>query len=123
MDRLQIKPAQRLSGVAAVAADKSISHRLAMIAAVAEGPTTIHNFAQSLDCQSTVECLRNLGVRADCDRSSLTIHGRGLDGLEGSSRDLDAGNSGTTVRLLCGLLADLHSYPPSLETSRSRAGR
>src|SRR5213593_143206 len=105
MDRLQIKPAQRLSGVAAVAADKSISHRLAMIAAVAEGPTTIHNFAESLDCQSTVECLRNLGVRAERDKSTLTIQGRGLHGLQGCSRNLDAGNSGTTVRLMSGLLA------------------
>src|SRR2546427_12699802 len=76
-----------------------------MIAAVAEGTTTIHNFAESLDCQSTVECLRTLGVRAERDRSTLTIHGRGLDGLEESSRDLDAGNSGTTVRLMSGLLA------------------
>ena len=105
MDRLEIKPAQRLGGVTSVAADKSISHRLAMIAAVAEGVTTIHNFAESVDCQSTLECLRNLGVHAERDGSTVTIHGRGLHGLERSSRVLDAGNSGTTVRLMAGLLA------------------
>ena len=105
MDRLEIKPAQRLSGVTSVAADKSISHRLAMIAAVAEGVTTIHNFAESVDCQSTLECLRNLGVHVERDGSTVTIHGRGLHGLERSSRVLDAGNSGTTVRLMSGLLA------------------
>jgi len=105
MDRLEIKPAQRLGGVTSVAADKSISHRLAMIAAVAEGVTTIHNFAESVDCQSTLECLRNLGVHVERDGSTVTIHGRGLHGLERSSRVLDAGNSGTTVRLMAGLLA------------------
>ena len=105
MDRLEIKPAQRLSGVTSVAADKSISHRWAMIAAVAEGVTTIHNFAESVDCQSTLECLRNLGVHVERDGSTVTIHGRGLHGLERSSRVLDAGNSGTTVRLMSGLLA------------------
>src|SRR5881296_1949545 len=105
MENLEIKPAGRLSGVTPVAADKSISHRLAMIAAIAEGATTIHNFAESADCQSTLECLRNLGVKVEHTGSSLTIHGRGLHGLEPSARDLDAGNSGTTVRLLSGLLA------------------
>ena len=105
METLEIKPAGRLSGVTPVAADKSISHRLAMIAAIAEGATTIHNFAESADCQSTLECLRNLGVKVEHTGSSLTIHGRGLHGLEPSARDLDAGNSGTTVRLLSGLLA------------------
>ena len=105
MDPLEIKPAQRLIGVTSVAADKSISHRLAMIAAVAEGVTTIHNFAESVDCQTTLECLRNLGVHVERDGSTVTIHGRGLHGLERSSRVLDAGNSGTTVRLMSGLLA------------------
>src|SRR5437667_267588 len=105
MDSLEIKPAERLSGVTPVAADKSISHRLAMIAAIAEGATTIHNFAESVDCQSTLECLRNLGVKVERTRSSLTIHGRGLHGLEPPPQALDAGNSGTTVRLMSGLLA------------------
>src|SRR5437870_8594915 len=105
MDSLEIKPAERLSGVTPVAADKSISHRLAMIAAIAEGATTIHNFAESVDCQSTLECLRNLGVKVERTRSWLTIHGRGLHGLEPPPQALDAGNSGTTVRLMSGLLA------------------
>jgi len=105
MDSLEIKPAERLSGVTPVAADKSISHRLAMIAAIAEGATTIHNFAESVDCQSTLECLRNLGVKVERTRSWLTIHGRGLHGLEPPAQALDAGNSGTTVRMMSGLLA------------------
>src|SRR3989442_1484338 len=105
MDSLEIKPAERLSGVTPVAADKSISHRLAMIAAIAEGATTIHNFAESVDCESTLECLRNLGVKVERTRSWLIIHGRGLHGLEPPPQTLDAGNSGTTVRSMSGLLA------------------
>src|SRR5436189_1996328 len=105
METLEIKPAGRLSGVTPVAADKSISHRLAMIAAIAEGATTIHNFAESVDCQSTLECLRKLGVKVERTRASLTVHSRALHGLEPAARVLDAGNSGTTVRLRSGLLA------------------
>src|SRR2546430_6216694 len=105
LNRLKIKPAQRLGGEACVAPDKSFSRGWAIIAAVAEGVTTIHNFAESVDCQSTLECLRNLGVHVERDGSTVTIHGRGLHGLERSSRVLDAGNSGTTVRLMSGLLA------------------
>src|SRR5947208_10925878 len=119
MDSLEIKPAERLSGVTPVAADKSISHRLAMIAAIAEGATTIHNFAESADCQSTLECLRNLGVKVEHTGSSLTIHGRGLHGLEPSARDLHAGNSGTTVRLLSGLLAGCRFESTFVEIGRA----
>ena len=85
--------------------DKSISHRLAMIGAVAEGNTTIHNFAQSADCQSTLDCLTDLGVAIKRTGSTVKIEGRGLKGLQKASRGLNAGNSGTTVRLMCGLLA------------------
>src|SRR5205809_6633487 len=105
METLEIKPAGRLSGVTPVAADKSISHRLAMIAAIAEGETTIHNFAESADCESTLECLRRLGARIRQEGSAVTIHGSGLRGLKTPARELDAGNSGTTVRLMSGILA------------------
>src|SRR5437773_2398969 len=105
MESLEIKPAGKLSGVTPVASDKSISHRLAMIAAIAEGATTIHNFAQSVDCQNTLECLRNLGVKVEGTRSSLSIHGSGLQGQEPPAHALDAGNSGTAVRMMSGLLA------------------
>src|SRR5258705_5013309 len=104
-DRLKSAPAVRISGEACVPGDKSISHRLAMIGAVAEGETTIHNFAESVDCQSSLDCLRDLGVGIKRSGSTVTIDGRGLTGLRKASRELNAGNSGTTVRLMSGLLA------------------
>src|SRR5438045_3711881 len=87
-DRLQIAPAVRISGGASVPGDKSISHRLAMIGAVAEGNTTIHNFAESADCQSTLDCLTDLGVAIKRDGSTVTVEGRGLKGLQKASRAL-----------------------------------
>jgi 3-phosphoshikimate 1-carboxyvinyltransferase len=107
MDCLEIKPAAKISGTASVPGDKSISHRLAMLGAIAEGITVIHNFASSVDCRSTLECLRRLGVKIDQTGSTVAVHGRGLQGLQKPSRELDAGNSGTTVRLMSGILAGL----------------
>jgi len=104
-DRLQIAPAVRISGEAHVPGDKSISHRLAMLGAVAEGTTTIHNFAESADCQSTLDCLSGLGVAIERKGSAVTIEGRGLKGLQKPPGALNAGNSGTTVRLMSGLVA------------------
>jgi 3-phosphoshikimate 1-carboxyvinyltransferase len=76
-----------------------------MLGGIADGTTTVHNFAESADCQSTLECLRRLGVTIRQDGSTVTIQGRGLDGLTPPSRELDAGNSGTTVRLMSGILS------------------
>src|SRR5215831_10434718 len=104
-DRLKVTPAQRISGVAAVTGDKAISHRLAMIGAIARGKTVIRNFSESADCASTIECLRRLGATIRRESNTLTVEGRGLDGLQQSSSDLDAGNSGSTVRFMSGLLA------------------
>ena len=104
-DRVEIAPAVRISGKASVPGDKSISHRLAMIGAVAEGDTTIHNFAESADCQSTLDCLRDLGAPIKRTGSTVTIEGRGLKGLRKATGELNAANSGTTVRLMSGLLA------------------
>src|SRR5947207_7753239 len=103
VDRLEITPAVRIGGVASVPGDKAISHRLAMMGAIAEGTTVIHNFAESADCASTLECLRRLGVAIRRDGSKVTIAGSGLQGLLTPSRELDAGNSGTTVRFMSGL--------------------
>src|SRR6516162_658965 len=100
MDRLEVKPAARIEGTASVPGDKSISHRLAMLAAVAEGTTTIHNYAESIDCASTLECLRRLGNTVRRNGNRVEIEGRGLKGATTPSRELDAGNSGTTVRLM-----------------------
>ena len=85
--------------------DKSISHRLAMIGAVAEGITTIHQFAASADSHSTLECLRRLNVSFTEMDATVSIQGRGLAGLAQPSTVLDAQNSGTTVRMLSGIVA------------------
>src|SRR5262245_14344455 len=106
-DRLQIKPAPAIGGIASVPGDKSISHRLAMVGAVADGTTLIKNFAESADCASTLECLRRLGVPIERAGTTVTIQGCGLRGLRAPSERLDAGNSGTTVRLMSGPLAGL----------------
>src|SRR6266566_2595461 len=104
-DRLEITPAVRIGGVVSVPGDKAISHRLAMLGAIAEGATVIRNFAESADCASTLECLRRLGVPIEREGSTVRIEGRGLHGFQQSSRELDAGNSGSTVRFMSGLVA------------------
>src|SRR5438094_3954617 len=104
-DRLEITPAVRIGGVASVPGDKAISHRLAMLGAIARGPTVIRNFAESADCASTLECLRRLGVVIQRDKNTVHIEGRGLSGFQKPSRELDAGNSGSTVRFMSGLVA------------------
>ena len=106
MDEIRIEPCHRLRGTITVPGDKSISHRLAMLAAIAEGETTIANFSTSADCQSTLNCLRSLKVRATFSHEGiLTIHGRGLSGVQAPEGPLDAGNSGSTMRMLSGILA------------------
>ncbi len=101
----QITPANKIGGVADVPGDKAISHRLAMLAAIAEGSTTIRNFAESADCASTLECLRRLGVPIQRSGSTVTVQGCGLEGLKAPVLELDAGNSGSTVRFMSGLIA------------------
>jgi 3-phosphoshikimate 1-carboxyvinyltransferase len=85
--------------------DKSISHRAAMIAALAEGTSSISNFSTSADCAATVSCLQALGVAIERDHNALAITGVGLDGLGEAETPLDCRNSGTTMRLLAGILA------------------
>lgn len=104
-DVKKVAPAAEIRGKVRVPGDKSISHRLAMLGGIADGITTIHNFAESADCQSTLQCLRRLGVRLSQEGFTVTIHGRGASGLVAPTQDLDAGNSGTTVRLMSGILA------------------
>ena len=89
--------------------DKSISHRLAMLGAIAKGKTVIRGFSGSADCTSTLNCLRQLGVGIESPQPGhVVIRGRGLRGLEASERLLDAGNSGSTLRMLSGILAGQH---------------
>jgi 3-phosphoshikimate 1-carboxyvinyltransferase len=105
-DKIQISPCGKLCGDVSVPGDKSISHRLAMLASIAEGESTIANFSTSADCLSTLECLRALGIDAVVrDETLLTIRGRGLAGLKAPAQTLNAGNSGSTLRMLSGILA------------------
>jgi len=94
-----------VTGSITLPGDKSISHRYAMIGALAEGDTSIANFSTGADCRSTVECVRALGIEVAGAATELVIHGKGLDGLRAPVCDLDAGNSGSTIRMLSGILA------------------
>ena len=85
--------------------DKSISHRYAMLAALAEGTSELRNFAAAADCHSTLACMKSLGAEVKVDGTTIRVTGHGLHGLKSSWRALDAGNSGTTIRLLSGILA------------------
>ena len=101
----RISPARSISGSICLPGDKSISHRYAMIAAIAEGETRISNYSTGADCHSTLGCLRGLGVEIEERGTEVTVRGRGLDGLRAPAADLDAGNSGSTIRMLSGILA------------------
>lgn len=100
-----ISPAATVSGTVVLPGDKSISHRYAMLAAVAEGTSRIQNYSTGADCQSTLGAVADLGIPVERQETTVTIHGRGLDGLAAPSRQLDAGNSGSTIRMLSGILA------------------
>ena len=94
-----------LKGEVTVPGDKSISHRAVMFGALSEGKTEITNFLQGADCLSTIGCFRRLGIDIENQENTVTIWGKGLDGLSAPFGTLDAGNSGTTTRLISGILA------------------
>ncbi len=100
-----IQPARNLAGAIRLPGDKSISHRWAMIAALAEGKTKIKGYATGEDCHSTLGILSKLGIAVKDGGSEVEIEGRGLDGLQGTEEVLDAGNSGSTIRMMSGILA------------------
>src|SRR5262245_9684624 len=100
----RILPADGLSGSVSLAGDNSISHRYAMLGAIAEGTTKLENFSTGADCASTLSCLRKLGVNWEQKGSSIKIHGRGPK-LQAPTLPLDCGNSGSTIRMLSGILA------------------
>ncbi|HKP38585.1 MAG TPA: 3-phosphoshikimate 1-carboxyvinyltransferase [Pyrinomonadaceae bacterium] len=100
-----IRPARRIRGRLEMPGDKSISHRAAMIAALARGTSRLKNFSTSADCAATLRCLAELGVSIERERHEITVEGAGLNGLRSVSTPLDCGNSGTTMRLLAGILA------------------
>jgi 3-phosphoshikimate 1-carboxyvinyltransferase len=103
--RQVISPGGAISGVAELPGDKSISHRYAIVAALSEGTSEIYNYASAADCRSTLECLRRLGVPYKAESNCVRIVGVGLGGLKAPKRALDAQNSGTTIRMLAGVLA------------------
>ena len=105
MKKETIHPAKALSGGIELPGDKSISHRYAMLAALAEGTSELRHFAAARDCHSTLGCVKSLGADVHVDGTTVKITGRGLRGLKGSWRNLDAENSGTTIRLLSGILS------------------
>jgi 3-phosphoshikimate 1-carboxyvinyltransferase len=101
----RLSPARAITGTLILPGDKSISHRYAMIASIAEGATRICNYSTGADCQSTLACVRALGVEVEGEGTEFIIYGKGLDGLREPAADLDAGNSGSTIRMLSGILA------------------
>jgi 3-phosphoshikimate 1-carboxyvinyltransferase len=100
-----IQPSKALSGSTELPGDKSISHRYAMLSALANGTSELRNFAAARDCHSTLRCIKSLGAGVKVDGSTVHITGHGLRGLKSSWRTLDAENSGTTIRLLSGILS------------------
>jgi len=123
---MRIRPAERLRGRARVPGDKSVSHRAAMLAALAHGSTTITNFSSSADCSSTLEVLRRLGVVVERDGATVRVEGAGADGggqgFRQPTSELDCGNSGTTMRLMAGVLA-AQPFASTLTGDESLSGR
>lgn len=103
--KVTIHPSSALQGQIRLPGDKSISHRYGMLASIAEGTSVIGNYSSGADCQSTLGCMRSMGVRIEKEGTEVTIHGVGLDGLQAPTETLDAGNSGSTIRMLSGILA------------------
>jgi 3-phosphoshikimate 1-carboxyvinyltransferase len=100
-----ISPARSVSGAVLLPGDKSISHRYGMLGAIADGTTKIDNYSTGADCQSTLGCVRALGIAVEKHDNQVIIEGRGMRGLREATGALDAGNSGSTIRMLTGILA------------------
>jgi 3-phosphoshikimate 1-carboxyvinyltransferase len=102
---VRLSPARRFRGRFTLPGDKSVSHRAAILGALANGTTRLSNFSSAADCASTLACLASLGVEIAREGGRVTIAGRGFDGLVAAAAELDAGNSGSTLRMLAGVLA------------------
>lgn len=102
---MKITHAKSLRGEITVPGDKSISHRAVMFGSLSEGTTEIANFLSGTDCLSTISCFRKMGVEVTQDNTHVMVHGKGLYGLKKPDSVLDCGNSGTTTRLISGILA------------------
>lgn len=102
---MEIKKMKSVRGEITVPGDKSISHRAVMLGALADGTTHISGFLKGADCLSTIDCFRKMGIDIEVDGDNVTVHGKGLHGLAKPDEMLYTGNSGTTTRLLCGILS------------------
>ena len=102
---MEIKKQTNLRGTLTVPGDKSISHRAVMFGALAKGTTCISHFLEGADCLSTISCFRKMGISIERRESEILVHGKGLHGLSVPEALLDVGNSGTTTRLISGILA------------------
>jgi 3-phosphoshikimate 1-carboxyvinyltransferase len=106
MAKKVMAPGGSVGGMVELPGDKSISHRYAILAALAQGRSEIANYSPAADCASTLDCLRRLGVKIESGREqSVQIVGAGLEGMKAPRRALNAGNSGSTMRMLAGMLA------------------
>lgn len=102
---MKITNTKHLRGEVTIPGDKSISHRAIMFGSIADGMTEVTNFLEGADCLSTISCFQKLGIEIERKGDTVTIHGKGLHGLAAPSDILDVGNSGTTTRLISGILA------------------
>ncbi|TKI55808.1 3-phosphoshikimate 1-carboxyvinyltransferase [Brevibacillus antibioticus] len=102
---LRVQQAKQIKGTVRVPGDKSISHRAVMFGALAEGTTTIEGFLPGADCLSTISCFRRMGIQIEQKEDAVTVQGKGWYGLQEPSQHLDVGNSGTTIRLMAGIMA------------------
>lgn len=104
-EEMVIQKIKKAVGQIKVPGDKSISHRAVMLGSLANGVTEISGFLKGADCLSTIDCFRKMGIDIDINGENVTVHGNGLRGLKKPDEMLYTGNSGTTTRLLCGILA------------------
>ena len=119
----RIEPAPATGGRIRVPGDKSVSHRALMFGSIAEGTTSIEGFLAGEDCLATLAACRAMGVRVDQPApTSVTVHGVGSHGLRAPTGALDLGNSGTAMRLMCGLLAG-QPFESTLTGDASLTGR
>ncbi len=108
-----LQQAKKLTGEITIPGDKSISHRAVMFGSLARGTTRVTHFLQGADCLSTISCFRKLGIEIENTPEEILIHGKGLHGLSAPTEILDVGNSGTTTRLISGILA-AQNFPATL---------
>ena len=119
---VRISPSSALAGAVRLPGDKSISHRYGMLSAIAEGTSKLHNYSTGADCHTTLACMSSFGIVIEKDGTEITVHGKGLHGLKEYAGTLDAGNSGSTIRMLSGILAGQH-FTSRIEGDESLARR